>query len=267
MTDESLQSRNLGPLNPGLIENRRLNPTVYSYFEDQPEGNTLRWYYDLCWETVKAWTPEAVLLSRKDAEKLVGAFPVEVEPLYVAHRSDWIRKAVISRVGGLWVDADFICWSNLAALAVGCTTFDFAGYKEWGAGWMDNFFGARAGSPLVEEMAEHALGRARLKGRSLRWTEMSGQTVAHVLDRHKWDVVLQFPTHIIEPVAVWDVDFFFGKCNEKDQNKWWRCLGFMTSVHTDGARARLESFSSAAALLSSETWLAAIMRRGLRLDD
>lgn len=215
---------------------------------------------------MKAWTPEARLLSRKDVEEIVGPYPPEVEPLYVAQRADWVRKAVIAEMGGIWVDMGFICWSDLTPLAICCTACDYVGYKEWGGGWMDNFFGGRAGSALVLEMAEHALGRAKLGGAHTPWTAMSGQTVDHVLAKFPWHVVLQLPTHVVMPTALNFFVFYFGPCDESDETKWWHSFGFMTSLHT--LRDPLSrTFSSAEDLLKSDTWLAAIMRRGLRVGN
>jgi hypothetical protein len=246
-------------------ERRATKPLVYAYYEEPPGGhNPLRWYYELCWETVKAWTPEARLLSRKDVEEIVGPYPPEVETLYVVHRVDWVRKAVIAEVGGMWVDMDFICWSDLTPLAGFCTACDYVGYREGGGGWMDHLFGGRAGSALVVEMAEHALGRAKLDGPQMSWTATSTQTVEHVLAKFPWHVVLQLPTHVVMPLSFSLFDFYFGPCDQPDEEKWWRSFGFMTSLHT--LRDRLSrTFNSAQDLLRSDTWLAAIMRRGLRI--
>ena len=79
--------------------------TLYAYWE----GDSRHWYYDLCWETVRRHNPGAVLLSRSDAEDVLGELPAAVRECYVTHRCDWIRKAFISEVGGARVDMDFIC--------------------------------------------------------------------------------------------------------------------------------------------------------------
>ena len=112
---------------------------IFAYWE----GDARHWFYDLCWKTIIRWNPGATLLLRRDVEAVIGPLPPELEAAYVTHRVDWIRKEFIRRVGGLWLDLDFICWSDLSPLAEIGQSLDYLGWQEWhGTGWMDNFFAA-----------------------------------------------------------------------------------------------------------------------------
>ena len=154
---------------------------IYAYWE----GDKKHWFYDVCWQTVRRLNPAAVLLSRRDVEDVLGAIPAELNHVYLTHRVDWIRKAFIARTGGLWVDLDFVCWADLAPLAEASQLFDYIGWKELhGTGWMDNFFAARQGSPIVVEAAANALAEVRRQGKNLAWLSTNADTMNTVMQRH-----------------------------------------------------------------------------------
>jgi hypothetical protein len=232
---------------------------IYAYWE----GDNRHWFYDLCWQTTKRWNPAAVLLSRQSVEDLLGEIPRELADVYVAQRSDWIRKALIARVGGLWVDMDFICWADLTPLARACELFDYIGWKEpQGTGWMDNFFAARRGSPIEVEAAAHALAEVRRQGKDLGWLSLSADTLNYVIDRHARDRWIELPPHLIGPVSVLSSEWFTAERDDVDQEiAAFRSLGFMTSMHC--LRGWLKDLPCPEALLAGKWRLSAMLRRGL----
>ncbi len=230
---------------------------IYSYWE----GGRPHWYYDLCWQTIRKWNPGARLLGRTDVEQVLGPIPPELDRVYVTHRVDWIRKAFIHAVGGLWLDMDFVCWCDLSPLAEASRAFDFIGWKEWqGTGWMDNFFAARVGSPILRDAADYALAQVRAFGNDMLWLAASADAVNSAMQTHQWAPWLQIPTHLIGPVCVMDREWFFGD-RGKDNIHEFRSFGFMTSMHS--MSGWLDNLASPEALLESPSRLAAIVRRGL----
>jgi hypothetical protein len=199
-------------------------------------------------------------------EAVVGTFPAEVEAAYVVHRTDWIRKEFIRRTGGLWVDMDFVCWSDLAPLAEVGQSLDYLGWQEWhGTGWMDNFFAARADSPVLQTAAEFASAQLRQHGANVSWLATSSSALNHALDEvHPWCRWLRIPTHLVGPVSVMDVAWFTGESDTADAEvARYGSFGFMASVHSlhDWLVAQERN-----TFLHGRTRLAAIVRRGLGIS-
>jgi hypothetical protein len=232
---------------------------TYAYWE----GDDRHWFYELCWQTVKRWNPAAILLSRRDVEDLLGEIPRELDEICVVHRTDWVRKAVIARVGGLWLDMDFICWTDLSPLARASPLFDFIGWKELhGTGWMDNFFAARRGSPIEVEAAAHALAEVRRQGKDLGWLSTNADTMNYVIARHAQDRWIEIPPHLIGPVSVVSSDWFTAEEDNVDEEiAAFRSLGFMTSWQN--LQYWLKGIPGPHALLAGRWRLSAMLRRGL----
>jgi hypothetical protein len=229
---------------------------IYAYWE----GENRHWFYDLCWETVRLWNPGATLLSRKDVVEVLGPLPCELEPLYITHHVDWIRKAFIERVGGLWLDMDYICWSDLSPLASAATAFDYIGYTEWQGGWMDNFFAARRGSPILRDAADYALDRARRDGTGIPWLAMATEAMNHAISKHPWSRWVQLPTHVVSPIDANDGAWYANDAMGMDMHEF-RSLGFFSSFHV--LNGWLNNLGSAKALLSGPSRLGAVLRRAL----
>lgn len=230
---------------------------IYAYWE----GDNRHWFYDLCWESVKRHTPNAVLLSKSDVEDVLGPLPRELDNQYVVHQCDWIRKAFIHKVGGAWVDMDFVCWSDLSWMVEAAKTFDYVGWREWhGTGWMDNLFAARRGSVVMETAADYALDQMRQHGEHVAWLATNAHAMNHALGKHPWCKFLQLPTHIVGPVSVMDTGFFMRDVGETNVDDY-SAIGFMTSMH--GIGAWLKAMSGPDELINGKSVLGAIVRRSL----
>ena len=232
---------------------------LYCYWE----GENRHWFYDLCWQTTKRHNPDAVLIGRKDVGDLFGPLPKVLEKAYCTHRVDWIRKKFIATVGGAWVDMDYICWSDLSWLTEMARGFDFIGYKEWNTGdWMDNFFAGRAGSKVVRESADFALGVLERKEGAIGWLEAATDAVRKSLDNNGWGQWIELPTHLVTPINCLDVSLWEQGGADEDvanYNSW----GVIPSRH---ALAELiDRFDGPDDLLASDTRLGACLRRGLGL--
>lgn len=236
----------------------RTPPYLWAYWEGPP----MHWYYQLCWQTIQRHNPGARLLGRADVEAELGPLPAELDPVYVVHRCDWVRKAWIHQVGGAWVDVDFVCWSDLSWLAG--TDLDYVGWQEWhntGTS-MDNLFAGRAGSPILRAAADYALDQVRRDGRDVRWLSTNAEAMTHALNLHRWGRWCLLPTHLVGPVSVMDPSWFTAD-DEPDCAAGFQSLGFMTSMH--GLRGWLDSVGSPEKLLSGRSRLASLLRRGLGL--
>ncbi len=139
---------------------------LYVYWEGEPKP-----YYTACIRTILHHNPDAIVMDRAAATAIVGPLPPVVESAYVVHRVDWIRKRLVYETGGMYVDADFICLRPLDSIRQLAADFDYAGYREWdgSATWMDNFFAARKGSPVLTDAADHALAQMNELGQDVPW--------------------------------------------------------------------------------------------------
>jgi len=234
---------------------------IYAYWE----GDDRHWYYDLCWDTVIRHNPNAVLLTRTDVEDVLGRLPQELDLCYVTHRVDWIRKAFIYKVGGLWLDLDFICWQCLEPLVALADAFDYVGYREWhGTGYMDNFFVARAGSPILETAMDYAMQEIRQNPHDLQWLATNAYAINHALREHKWKAWMEIPTHLISPISVMDRDWFAANADDSINVHSFVSFGQITSFHGIGDWIK-SRFRSPEELLKSQTRLGALFRRALCL--
>ncbi len=223
-----------------------------------------KWYYDLCMETVRYRNPSVEVLDFAAAREIIGDFPPELEGVYVVHQVDWIRKRFLAAVGGMYVDADFICWHSLESVAQLASWWDYVGYQEWhGTGWMDNFFAARKDSPILQDAAEIAFRHIRESPHSVPWLATNAWTINEALQKHCWKRVLQIPTHLVSPVSVMDVQWFLSDKGDNEHLDDFQCLGWITSYH--GIGDWVESFGGARDFLRhSRSRLAELFRIALR---
>jgi len=249
-------THNFGRVNEEEINDKSYK--LYCYWE----GGDRHWFYDLCWQTTKRHNPDAVLIGREDVQDLFGPLPKVLEKAYLTHRVDWIRKKFISTVGGAWVDMDYICWSDLSWLTEMARGFDFVGYKEWGGGWMDNFFAGRSGSKVIRESAGFALDALNQKDGAIGWLEAATDAVRKSLDNNGWGQWIELPTHLVTPINCMDVDMW-GSGGSDDEVGNYNSWGVIASRHA--LTELIDRFDGPDDLLASDTRLGACLRRGLGL--
>lgn len=236
---------------------------IFQYWEDQflPDGTVKPKpaYYRLCQETVALHNPETVVVTPESLPDYLGMNPPEcLQRLYISHRVDWIRKMLLVKQGGLYVDSDFVCFQNLQSLAGLAETFDFVGYKEWNGGIMDNFMIARRGSSLLQRAADIALGKAQ-GDQQVSWLAMASEAMEAAFAELKWQIRwIMLPTHLVEPINVMSTSWFFATEHAGPENDP-SCLGYLTSYHS--MRTQLSEMSEEQ-LLRGPTRLSSILRRG-----
>lgn len=208
-----------------------VNNQIWLYWENI--GRPKPAYYELCQQSVLKHNPSARIIGREEAEELIGPIPKELDEVYIIHRVDWIRKMLLWKHGGMYLDSDFICFESLAPLAGLARTFDFVGYKEWHSGIMDNIMVAKAGSPILKAAADIALDYVKRKGKNVKWLDTNNVAMEQAMESWRWKSKwMMLPTHVLSPVNVCDKDWFIqeqdGYALEHDKS----CLGYITSYHT-----------------------------------
>lgn len=220
--------------------NIRPNSKIFAYWEgcDRPA------LYELCLQSIASHNASNFLIVEGPDHftKLTGIkLPDAIAQCYVVHRCDWIRKVLLHSFGGVYIDADFICFENLNWLVNLSERFDFVGYREWPGNWMDNFFAAKQGSTILHTAAEHAL-RA-IEAGDTPWLAPNAHAIEHGIKAHEWDSFwLTLPTHLVSPISVLNAEWFLTPTDDLHVAPH-RCFGYMTSFHT--LRAKIANWSRA----------------------
>src|SRR5262245_22328747 len=82
---------------------------VWIYWEG-PRPEWISW----CHQTIRAHAKDVRLLSPEDFDSLRDRDrDIDLSPLSILHRSDYIRAFLLHRFGGLWVDSDCLVMQDL----------------------------------------------------------------------------------------------------------------------------------------------------------
>lgn len=208
-----------------------LNDTIWMYWEDIP-GRPKPAFYQLCQETILRHNPNVVILNKEEAESHVGKIPVEFNNVHIIHRVDWIRKKLLAKFGGMYLDSDFICFQNLDSLLGLAKDFDFVGYREWDREIMDNIFVARAGSPILKEAADYCVKEIKKKRRDIFWLDTNAYAMESAFAKWQWNCKwILLPTHLINPIDVCDRKWYLKRIKDYRPEHRASCLGYITSYN------------------------------------
>lgn len=200
---------------------------LYVYWE----GNDRHWFYDLCLRTIKHHNPAVVILGEKDVEDITGGkIPKFLDGVCIPHKCDWIRKAVVHKTGGAWVDMDYCCWQSLDFLRSMSSDFDMVTWDQWDGATMDNFFAGRAGSKSLEAALQFIKTEFTAHGPHVSWLTASNIATDKGLEANRWGRNIKIPTHMVSPYSYNSVDFFFSE-QPMDDVSGHNGLGVMFSFH------------------------------------
>lgn len=136
------------------------------------EGPKNAWI-EACLEIVRAHHPEVRLIGPEEWDEMwVDDRDMDLDRFAIMHKADFIRGYLLSRYGGLWLDADCILQQRLDWILEGCKRFDLVGYRfrplmKGRAGrWSNALMGGRPGSRILEAYYQNV--RDGLKKRKWR---------------------------------------------------------------------------------------------------
>lgn len=143
-------------------------PPLWMYWE----GPKNPWI-EACLELTKMHHPEVRLLGPEEWEEIWDEDrDIDLGRFAIMHKADFIRGWLLSRHGGLWMDADCILQRRLDWVLDACGFYDFASYRlrpllpRRNGRYTNALMGGRAGSPTM--VAYYERTRARLK--TATWT-------------------------------------------------------------------------------------------------
>lgn len=251
------------------------------FWESQRDANgnpkPKHFYYDLCQRTVLNNNPKAQIINMDEAKEIIGGIPDEIKDHYIVHQVDWIRKMLIYKQGGLYLDSDFICLRPLDVFLDIGKHIDMALPKQSDSRWMDNFLVGKKGSEPIKHAADVALrkmtnkkpsncklieGKNGRQGQSnLGWLEPNANAMWETIQYwNRRSLIMQIPTSWIHPLPLIK-DWFFSPRKNKGIPYKNSCFGYITSFHV--FRDRINKFKSEKDLLESDTRVADLIRHGL----
>jgi len=233
-------------------------PPLYQIWIGPPR----HWFYDLCMETVRRHNPDVLVVT--NPREILGDLPKEIldEHFSPVHRADWLRKMLLWKTGGMYVDADFICCHPLDSIRYLANWWDAVLYREWNGGLADSICAGRKNSVFWAEAAAEAMRYIRQYWpKEPPWLACGTWSLNKAWEKHRWKRILELPTHFIQPVSIMDAAWFAADLDEPPQHV---CLGWMPSKHV--MSQFLESFESAEAFLKSRSRLAWLIREALGIN-
>jgi len=233
-------------------------PPLYQVWIGPPR----HWFYDLCMETVRKHNPDVLLVT--DPREILGDIPKEIldDHFSPVHRCDWIRKMLLWKTGGAYIDADFICWHPLDTVRFLANWWDSVLYREWhGTGCADGICAGRKGSDFWKSAADMALERIReVYPKEPAWLACGSETLNIIYEKYKWKRVILLPSHLIQPVSIADFSWFAADVTS-DVPSGFECFGWMVSKHI--MTPFLEQFNGPNEFLHSKSRLAWLIRYAL----
>ncbi len=186
-----------------------MNKTIWMYWED-PKHGVKPPYIDLCMETIERNKGDykiVIVTPNNVRDFLPDITPRVFKIKKIAHRADYIRGHLLLKYGGVWLDSDVILLKTLN-LDDCFKDHDFVGYgKDIGEPSI-NFFGAKAGCPLVEKWVSGMDKKMKsfIPKYKFKWTELGYSilwTYSKSYDYYHIDY------NLIAPVAWQDWELFF----------------------------------------------------------
>ena len=223
-------------------------------------------YIDLCIATIRQYHPELRLLDRAAFDAIWSDNrDLSLDDISLNHLSDFARAWLLSRLGGLYVDADCIAMHSFAPLLDAAEVHGFVGYRE-PLGYMScNFMAARAGGRVI--MDHYARVAERLRGpRPIAWLDLASTPMDQAISAAGENALL-LPTRSVMPLAWNDSAKLAWRSDDSSHAVRFEpdCWAYMLSNNTirSDVRTRHLAYMPAETLLADRSLLGYLLRRAL----
>lgn len=229
---------------------------VYSYWTGpQPP------WIGLCLDTLRRHNPEIQILDDHIWQQYDGPADPQTILLQAPNvRSDYLRAWLLSTRGGIWVDADCICWRSLAPLAELLGDADFLGYQKGRV--MSALLACRPGSRIAAAYHASMVDRLRHGGRLLSMA-LGPHVLRSAIAATREARLQLIPTQLVHPLQ----GPRFGPCPNLWRAAPWEpdpdAYTCMLTHRALGPMARL----TRPALLQGSTLISRLFRRALDLQQ
>lgn len=172
-----------------------MSPPIWMFW-DGPRPD----YIDLCLETVRRHHSDVRMLDRAAFDALwTEDRDLRIDGLGLNHVSDFVRAYLLSRFGGLYIDADAVVMRPLDPLLAAAEVHGFVGYRE-PQGYMScNFMASRPGDWVVMDHYRRVAARLR-DPRPLEWLDLASSPMEIAVRDYGADALI-LPTSAIMPLA------------------------------------------------------------------
>jgi SAM-dependent methyltransferase len=157
-------------------------------------------YIELCLDSVRRYHPDLRLLDRPAFDALwTEDRDLAIDGLGLNHVSDFVRAYLLSRFGGLYLDADVVMMRPLDPLLAAAEVHGFVGYRE-PQGYMScNFMASRPGDWVIMDHYRRVAARLR-DPRPLEWLDLASSPMEIAVRDYGVDALI-LPTSAIMPLA------------------------------------------------------------------
>ena len=225
-------------------------------------------YIDLCLESVRRHHPDVRLLDRAGFDALwTDDRNLPIDRLALNHLSDYVRAWLLSRHGGLYIDADCIVIRDLSPLLAAAEQRGFVGYRE-PQGYMScNFMASSPGGAVIGDHYQRVADRLRRPG-PLEWLDLASMPMNAAMARHG-DGALILATESVMPLAWNESQWLAVQRDDAEHEQHFRDDGwtYMLSNNTirSDRRTRHLAYLPREPLLEHASFLGFLLRRALGL--
>jgi hypothetical protein len=237
---------------------------VWMFWEGPRPG-----YIDLCLDTVRRHHPDLRLLDRAGFDALWrDDRHISLDGLGLNHVSDFVRAYLLSRHGGLYLDADAVVLRSLDPLLAAAEVHGFVGYREPHGYMSCNFMASRAGDWVIMDHYRRVATRLR-DPRPLEWLDLAS-TPMDIAVRDYGRNALILPCSSIMPLA-WNESERLairrddGAHAAESADDAWAWMLSNNTIRSD-LRTRHLYYLPRELMLADRSFLAFLLRRGLRAD-
>ncbi|WP_213982364.1 glycosyltransferase [Sphingomonas sp. dw_22] len=223
-------------------------------------------YIELCIETVRRHHPDVRLLDRAGFDALwTEERDLPIDSLALNHLSDFVRTYLLSRFGGLYLDADAVLMHALDPLLKAVEVHGFVGYRE-PQGYMScNFMASRPGDWVIMDHWRRVAARLR-DPRPLEWLDLASTPMEIAIRDYGADALI-LPTRSIMPVAWNESAQLAVRRNDADHEQAFEDRSWVWMLSNNTIRGELGTrhlyYLPRDLLLADRSFLAFLLRKAL----
>ncbi|HEY2358941.1 MAG TPA: glycosyltransferase [Phenylobacterium sp.] len=225
-------------------------------------------YVELGLESVQRHHPDVRLLDRAAFDALwTEDRDLPLDNLGLNHVSDYVRAYLLSRFGGLYLDADAVVMRSLKPLVAAAEVHGFVGYRE-PQGYMScNFMASRPGDWVIMDYYRRVAARLR-DPRPLAWLDLASVPMDIAIRDYGREALI-LPTSSVMPLAWNESQRLAVRRDDRDHeahfsDRSWLWMLSNNTIRSD-LRTRHLAYLPREALLADRSFLSFLLRRALDL--
>jgi len=238
-----------------------MSHTIWLYWEGLKPP-----YISLCVKTVFAHNKNVVLLDRASFDHLFTQDrDIDIDPLGLVHKSDFIRAYLLKHYGGIYIDADCIVLRNLSDVLDMTQQFGFVGYRD-PFGYMScNFMASKMNGEVITEFYNRVCSAVRSK-RRLEWLDIGSVPMDDVIACYK-DRSFLLPTESVMPLSWNESEKLCVQRDDEEHEQYFRHDAFCYMLSNNTIKSRDETrilyHMTENQLLSDRYFISFLFRRSL----